>query len=228
MMRLLVPLLFGLVGAGILISLGVWQVQRLAWKEGVLEEIETKIAAAPAPLPESPDASAHKYLPVDVTGTFGGGALRVLVSRKKIGAGHLIVTPFETETGRLILVDRGFLKLDKELQPPPPGQVTVTGNLHWPDDRNSSTPENDLEGNIWFARDIAQMADVFGTEPVLLVAREMSQPDSTMTPLPVDTNGIPNDHLQYAITWFSLAAIWLGMTGYLIFRSRKPAQGTDP
>ncbi len=227
-MRLLVPLLFGLVGAGILISLGVWQVQRLAWKEGVLEEIETKITAEPVALPGRPSAGEHKYLPVEVTGRFGGGALRVLVSRKRVGAGYLIVTPFETENGRAILMDRGFLKLDDALQAPPPGDLRVTGNLHWPDDRNSSTPENDLEANTWFARDIAQMAEILETEPVLLVVRKMSQPDGAVTPLPVDTSGIPNDHLQYAITWFSLAAIWLVMTGYYIFRSRHSVQGTGP
>ena len=223
MSRLLAPLLFGLAGAAILIWLGLWQVQRLAWKEGVLAEIESRIAAQSVALPDTPVEAADKYLPVAVTGTFGEGALRVLVSRKRVGAGHLIISPFETQ-GRSILVDRGFLKLETDLPPAPEGEVTITGNLHWPDDRNSSTPENDIPGNTWFARDIARMAEVLGTEPVLLITREMSQPDSALTPLPVDTSGIPNDHLEYAITWFSLAAIWLAMTGYYITRLRKSAK----
>ncbi|MEO1138654.1 MAG: SURF1 family protein [Pseudomonadota bacterium] len=225
MPRLLAPLLFGLAGAAVLIWLGMWQVQRLDWKDGVLAQINSRIAAVPVDLPMAPDPQADKYLPVQVTGTFGDGALRVLVSRKRIGAGHLVISPFTSDGGRTILVDRGFLKLDDPLADAPQASVTITGNLHWPDDRNSSTPDNDVAGNTWFARDIPEMAETLGTEPVLLVTREMSQPDGAVTPLPVDTSGIPNDHLQYALTWFSLAAIWLAMTGYYIFRSRRTAKG---
>ena len=65
--------------------------------------------------------------------------------------------------------------------------MRVTGNLHWPDDRLSSTPENDVDGNMWFARDIAQMAEVLETEPLMMIARELSPPEEGVTPLPVDT-----------------------------------------
>ncbi|QFT79848.1 SURF1 family protein [Roseovarius sp. THAF27] len=225
--KTLLPLIFGLAGAAVLIWLGVWQVQRLDWKEGILSQIETRIDAAPVALPERFDPEADKYLPVEVSGQFGDGALRVLVSRKQVGAGYLVISPFETEGGRRILVDRGFIRQGDALSDAPGGALTVTGNLHWPDDRNSSTPENDVDGNTWFARDLGQMAEVLDTEPVLLVARTLSQPEEAVTPLPVDTAHIPNDHLQYAITWFSLAAIWLGMTAFYIFRGRGAAKGLD-
>ncbi|MFN3208433.1 MAG: SURF1 family protein [Roseovarius sp.] len=225
--HLALPLIFGVLGTIVLIWLGVWQVQRLAWKEGILSQIETRIAAAPVALPERFDPEADRYLPVTLTGQFGDGALRVLVSRKQVGAGYLVISPFETEGGRRILVDRGFIRQGDTLEAAPEGEVTVTGNLHWPDDRNSSTPENDVDGNTWFARDLGQMAEVLSTEPVLLVARTLSHPEAAVTPLPVDTAHIPNDHLQYAITWFSLAAIWLGMTAFYIFRGRGAAKGLD-
>ncbi|WP_172978813.1 SURF1 family protein [Roseovarius sp. THAF8] len=225
--KTLLPLIFGLAGAAVLIWLGVWQVQRLDWKEGILSQIETRIDAAPVALPERFDPEADKYLPVEVSGQFGDGALRVLVSRKQVGAGYLVISPFETEGGRRILVDRGFIRQGDALSDAPGGALTVTGNLHWPDDRNSSTPENDVDGNTWFARDLGQMAEVLDTEPVLLVARTLSHPEAAVTPLPVDTAHIPNDHLQYAITWFSLAAIWLGMTAFYIFRGRGAAKGLD-
>jgi len=105
------------------------------------------------------------------------------------------------------------------------GTVRVVGNLHWPDDRLSSTPENDVPGNMWFARDIAQMAQVLETEPLMIIAREVSPPEQGVTPLPVDTGHIPNDHLSYAITWFSLAAIWAAMTGVFIWRMRQSGKG---
>jgi len=224
MRKLLVPLIFGIAGVAVLVGLGIWQVQRLAWKEGVLARIETRIAADPAPLPADPDPRADRYLPVAVTGRFGAGTLRVLVSRKRVGAGYRLISPYETG-GRRVLVDRGFIPVDAAVPAPPAGEVTVTGNLHWPDDRNRSTPENDAEGNTWFARDLGPMAAELGTEPLLVVAREMSQPDPGVTPLPVDTRAIPNDHLEYAITWFSLAGIWVAMTGYLLRRIRKQDMG---
>jgi len=223
----LLPLLFGLSGAAVLIALGVWQVQRLAWKEAVLHEIETRISATPVELPVDPDPEVHKYLPVIVTGTFDEGALRVLVSRKRVGAGYLVISPLVTGERR-ILIDRGFLKLDEMLPDAPGGRVTVTGNLHWPDDRNSATPDNDVAGNTWFARDIRQMAETLDTEPVLVVTRRISREDRPLEPLPVDTTGVPNDHLEYAATWFSLAAIWLGMTGYYLWRTGRPAKGEAP
>lgn len=221
----LIPLLFGLAGAAILISLGLWQLERLEWKRGVLAEIDARIAADPVPLPQDPDPDADQYLPVRVAGTFDEGALRVLVSRKRVGAGYLVISPFATETGRRILVDRGFIKLEMPLPAAPQQEVTVTGNLHWPDDRNSSTPENDAADNTWFARDIDQMAETLRTEPLLLTARELDPPETAIAPLPVDTTHIPNDHLNYAVTWFSLAAIWLVMTGYYLYRSRISAKG---
>ena len=73
MTRTFLFLLFGLAGIAVLVSLGVWQMQRLAWKEGVLAEIEARITAPPVPLPAAADPEADKYLPVEMTGTFGPG-----------------------------------------------------------------------------------------------------------------------------------------------------------
>ena len=105
----------------------------------------------------------------------------------------------------------------------PAGSATLTGNLQWPQEVDSFTPEADTESNIWFARDVEVMADTLNTEPLLVVVRDGSGPDPKITPLPVDTARIPNDHLQYAITWFSLAAIWLAMTVLFLRRRRAPA-----
>lgn len=224
MVRYLVPIVFGLAGIAVLASLGVWQVQRLAWKEGVLADIDARIAAEPVALPSELDPQADRYLPVEVTGTVGNAALRVLVSQKQIGAGYRVISALDTGDRR-ILLDRGFIKVAEDIPAAPEGEVRVMGNVHWPDDRNSSTPQNDVEGNTWFARDLDQMAGVLNTEPLLVVARETSFSDTPVTPLPVDTGNIPNDHLQYAVTWFGLAAIWAVMSGYFLWRMRKTAKG---
>jgi surfeit locus 1 family protein len=222
--RYAAPLAIGLIGIAILIWLGSWQVQRLAWKEGILAEIDATIGGAPQPLPRVIDPAAQRYTPVVLEGEIGTGALYVLVSVKRQGAGWRVISDFTTGDGRRVLVDRGFVPVDRKDMPLPAGAAAVTGNLHWPDDRNNSTPENDTAGNIWYARDIAQMAEVLDTEPLLVIARAVTPADQGVTPLPVDSSGIPNDHLQYAVTWFSLAAVWALMTGVWI---RRRATGKD-
>lgn len=221
MTRILAPLVLGLSGIAILLWLGLWQVQRLEWKRGVLAEIEGTITAEPVALPRVISPAEQRYLPVALEGRFGEGALFVLVSVKRRGAGWRVISDFTTGDGRRVLVDRGFTPVDRKAAARPEPQASILGNLHWPDDRNSSTPDNDPAGNIWYARDIAAMAEALETEPLLVVAREVSPPDPGIAPLPVDTSGIPNDHLQYAVTWFSLAGVWLIMTGAWIWRRIK-------
>lgn len=215
MLRFFVPVLFGMIGAGVLVWLGFWQLDRLEQKEGQLAEIAARIAAAPVALLAAPDAMADRYLPVQASGQFTGQALRVLVSQKEIGAGYRIVEVFQTG-GRRIMVDRGFVRVDAPLAPTAT-EATVTGNLHWPDEVDSFTPAP--EGDLWFARDVPAMAQALGAEPVLIVAR--SDTGDGIAPLPVDTAGIPNNHFGYAVQWFGLAAVWLGMTLFYLWRIRR-------
>ena len=216
--RLAFPLLFGLIGAGILVGLGVWQLQRLQWKEHLLADIDARIVATPVALPVHPDPARDKYLPVTVAGHLTGQEIDVLTSRKNDGAGYRVVSALVTGDGRRIMVDLGFLPAEKRSDPRPPADVTVVGNLHWPDETDYFTPAPELTQNIWFARDVPAMARALETEPVLVVARRVEGGPAAIAPQPVDTSGIPNDHLNYAITWFSLAVAWLGMTALLLWR----------
>ncbi|MBY6166783.1 SURF1 family protein [Pseudooceanicola nitratireducens] len=222
--KLIGPVIFGIGGAAVLVSLGMWQVRRMEWKEGVLSAIEARIAAAPIALPQNPTEQSDQYLPVTLSGHFGETGLRVLSSRKQVGPGHRLIHRFETGD-RSIMIDRGFLPNVDTAPALPSGEVTITGNLAWPDETDSFTPEPDITGGLWFARDVAAMAAALGTEPVLVVARDTSYDAGAVGPMPVTTVGIPNDHREYAITWFSLAAIWLAMTGYLFYRTLRPQKG---
>ena len=217
--RMIFPLLLGLVGAAILIGLGVWQMQRLAWKEGVLAEISAKIVADPVALPTTPTPADSAYLPVRAEGRFTGDHLDVLVSRKEIGAGVRVIEAFETSQGRRIMVDRGFVRDDQRMAPRDGSATQVVGNLHWPQEVDGFTPPPDEKTGLWFARDVDAMAARLGAEPILIIAREATAPG--IEPMPVDTTSIPNDHFGYAIQWFGLATVWLGMTAYLLWRIRR-------
>lgn len=224
MRRYIIPVIFGLAGAAVLVGLGNWQLERLAWKEAILGDIRARIAAPPAALPEQPVIETDRYLPVRLSGDIGQEALRVLVSQKQIGAGYRVISAFDTGARR-VLLDRGFISVNDPIPAPPGGAVEVIGNLHWPDERLSSTPDNDVANNIWFARDLAPMAEILRTEPILVVARRMSVSEPGLAPLPLDIGGIPNDHLNYAITWYSLALVWLAMTGFFLWRMRQAEKG---
>lgn len=217
--RMITPLLFGLIGGAILIGLGVWQMQRLAWKEAILAEIDARIVAAPVALPPAPTLDADRYRPVAVTGRLTGEEILVLVSRKQIGPGYRVVAVMETETGRRILIDRGFLPEAARGLPREAGALDVTGNLHWPDEVDGFTPEPDARTGVWFARDLPAMAQALRTEPVLVVAR--SDTGDGIEPMPTDSAAIPNDHLGYAVQWFLLALVWVGMTAFFLWRIRR-------
>jgi surfeit locus 1 family protein len=217
--RYLVPLAFGAIGVGILWGLGFWQLDRLATKEAYLADQAARIAAPPVALPASTDPANDRFLPVIVTGQFAGEAISVLVSRKQIGPGVRLIAPFVTDTGRRIMVDRGFVPEAARADDHSPTAFEVTGNLHWPEETDSYTPAPDAGAGLWFARDVTAMAQALDADPILLVAR--SNTGGGVEPMPVDTAGIPNDHLQYAITWFSLSLVWAGMTGLLVWRIRQ-------
>ncbi|ABG31736.1 SURF1 family protein [Roseobacter denitrificans] len=217
--RLVFLVVIGLGGAAILISLGVWQVQRLAWKEGVIAQINSRIAAEPVALPMQLDPTRDAYLPVRVTGTLRADYIRVLVSKKDVGAGYRIIRPLLHPDGD-ILIDLGFVTTENaaglKFEEGPP--LNIVGNLQWPQEVDGFTPEPDLARNIWFARDVDAMAAALGTRPILVVRRDAPQLGGPLSPMPVDTRAIPNDHLQYAVTWFSLAAIWSLMTFFFLRR----------
>lgn len=220
MRRYLFPLILGIAGCAVLIQLGLWQLARADWKEGMLEEITAGIEAEPVPLPAAIDPSM-KYLPVTVAGTTSGSEIDVLSHTRDQGAGYQIVSRFITDDGRAILLDRGFVPQEARRLDRPPVRLEVVGNLHWPQDASPSTPAPNLDENIWFARDVEAMAAQLDTLPVLVVARSVQGDNQGARPIPVAIEGIPNNHLSYAVQWFLIAATWAVMTLALIWRIRQ-------
>lgn len=223
MRRYIFPLLLGLVGTGILLSLGTWQLRRLEWKEAILADISAKLAAAPVPLAglAAPDPPRDQYRTVAFAGRTTGESALVLSGRKGAGAGYEVIDVFELADGRRVLLDRGFVPEAARDAPRPPTALSGTGTLLWPNDADAYTPPPDEEAGLWFARDVAAMSAALGTAPLLVVLTEAAGDLQGVSPTPVVTAGIPNDHREYAFTWFSLAAIWAGMTGFLLWRIRQ-------
>jgi len=217
--RMIFPILMGIVGCAILIALGIWQLNRMAWKEGVLARIEARIHAAPVPLPTAVTEAGDEYRAVMVQGAFTGEFIELLAGQKGTSPGVRIIEAFATADGRRILIDRGFLEDSARSAPRTGGATEVTGHLLWPDDTDSFTPPPDPKTGLWFARDLPAMAAKLNAEPALIVASEPT--GDGIAPVPVDTSSIPNDHWGYAIQWFGLATVWAVMTLYLLWRIRQ-------
>src|SRR5690625_1117157 len=218
--RIIIAALVGIVGVAILVSLGLWQVQRLGQKEALIARIESRLAASPVPLPAHPDPEEDALLHVTARGKIGERELHVLGSLRPWGPGYRIISPFILDDGRRVLLDLGCVPEDlKEPAARPArkrsGQVDVTGVLLWPRETDGFTPDPDLERNIWFAREVDSMAEALETEPVLIVAEENVLGEWPLAVPPgVD---LPNRHLEYAATWFGVALAWGGMTLFWIY-----------
>ena len=233
--RMILPSLFGVVGVAILLWLGLWQLDRLAWKEGRLAEISEKMAAKPDPLLDHFEKSYmdRNYLRVHFEGVMTQKEAHVLTSLKYSGQGSQSGPGFRilkevVWNGKNFFLDLGFVSEARKNEDRFEGPVRVVGNILNPDDYDASfTPDPDLDKNIWFARYLPQMAQELGVLPFMVVVEQAEVLKNgawvsfdEVTPLPVSVN-VPNDHSQYAITWFSLATVWFGMTCYLLWRIRQ-------
>lgn len=213
------PLALGIAGCGILIALGIWQVQRLHWKQSVIATIAARIEAPPQALPANPAEATDEYVRVEVFGTLHPDPLHVLTFKEFSGPGFRVIQALQLTDGRKVMVDLGFIPEADKNQPAAIGELRLVGSLLWPDETDAFTPKPNLGENIWFARDLEPMAQALGTQPILIVA---SNTDRELAPLPLPvTIAIANNHLQYAITWFALALVWALMTVYALWRIRR-------
>ncbi len=217
--QMIFPTLLGVVGVSILVLLGNWQIDRLAWKQAMLANIETRLMAPPVALPEILMPEQDRFLSVQVTGEMDSKEIHVLSSSPATGPGYRIITAFTLENGRRILVDRGIVAERFKNQTRTPENGTLFGNLLWADDTDKYTPQNDVDGNIWFSRAVGPLAKALNTEPVFLVMRSTTLSTGPI-PIAVGAN-IPNSHLEYAVTWYGFAIVWAFMSLYLLWRIKR-------
>lgn len=217
------------IGIVILIGLGIWQVQRLHWKEGLLARIAALQSAPPEPLDGVLRRAANDpdidYVRVRATCPDIETAPYLRLYSVKDGyAGWRIIAACPLTGGAYgaILVDRGFLDQRLKLTAGQTISTPIVGILRRGDTRNFVTPRNDPAQNLWYGRDIAAMAQALGVSkpaPTYLMLEQPAPPPGgpVIAPLPSD---IPNNHLQYAITWFGLALALAGVYAASLWRKR--------
>ena len=241
---LALPTIFTLVGLIVLCGLGAWQLERKAWKEGLIAAIDERSHQQPVAFPPpsawadlSPEKDEYRH--VRLEGHFlndkEAHLQANLVSRgPDDGAlGYDILTPFALADGSLVIVNRGFVPLAaKEASSRAQGQIegetSLTGLIRFPQSAPWFAPADDARRNVWFSRDPAAIAKVYGLErvaPVIVdgdagpagVTRPDAAPRAGQTRIT-----LRNEHLQYALTWFGLAIVLAAVFGAYAWGGAKP------
>lgn len=225
----------------VLVALGTWQVQRLAWKNALVATIEARVHADPLPLQavlaDGRSIADQEYTRVVLSGVFDHAFERHFFATFEGDSGYYVYAPLKLDTGDFVFVNRGFVPFDrKEASRRAEGQVaarvTVTGLLRAGLTEKPSwlVPDNDPARNIFYWKDIRAMRETSGlpaSEPVLGVFVDA---DATPNPGGLPVGGVtmidlPNNHLQYAMTWYGLAATLLVIAGMAFFRRRRGIGG---
>jgi surfeit locus 1 family protein len=216
----------------VLISLGIWQVNRLAWKEQLIHSVNERIRAQPIPFAEWLAAKAGEdYWPVTITGTYRHEGERHFFATHKGQSGFYIYTPLQISAGAIVFVNRGFVPFDRKDQATRTegqitGIVTVKGLARTaPAAKPSSiVPDNEPEKNLFYWKDQGAMAATAGLPvdaevlPGFVDAAVSATPPSGLPAGGVTLVELPNNHFQYAITWFGLAATLAVIWSILAFR----------
>jgi surfeit locus 1 family protein len=219
-----------------LIALGTWQVQRLHWKENLIATIEARRSAAPLTLAEIEaryqSTGDVDYTPVTATGTFSHGGERHFLATWKGQSGFFVYTPLELVDGRFVFVNRGFVPYAlkdpaKRPQGQVEGEVTVTGLARnaLPQKPSSLVPDNDPAKNVFYWKDRDAMARSAGLRAAAEIVPVFIDAGAAPNPGGFPIGGVtlidlPNSHLQYAVTWYGLAAALVGVLGVALWRRR--------
>ncbi|CAN7200832.1 SURF1 family protein [Neorhizobium sp. LjRoot104] len=226
-----------LAALAILLSLGTWQVERLHWKEALLADIAERRAAAPVTLSDieaiRTSGGDIEYRRVSVTGIFDHARERHFFATFNGQTGFYIYTPMTLSDGRILFVNRGFVPY--EMKDPKTrtagqavGQQTVTGyaRVRLGEKPSSIVPDNDRVKNIFYWKDLDAMASTTGIDPAGVVQFFVDADASVSNTGGWPKGGVtqfdlPNSHLQYAVTWYGLAAALVAVVIGMIFRRKR-------
>lgn len=230
MLKLAAIVVAALAGFATLVSLGVWQVHRLAWKRDLIERVEQRVHAPPvdAPAPgqwSQVSAANSEYLHVGVLGRYRHDLETLVQAVTERGGGFWVITPFDTVDGYVVLINRGFVSpLHRDPATRPEGQsedvTTVTGLVRISESGGAYLRSNEPAADRWYSRDVAAIAAARGlthVAPYFIDADASEQHGDNAPAGGLTVIAFANNHLQYALTWFALALMVAG-GAFLVLR----------
>lgn len=225
------------MGFAMLVSLGVWQLHRLAWKRDLIERVEQRVRAPPVAPPERErwsqvDAANSEYLRVLVHGRYRHDRETLVQAVTERGGGFWVLTPLETVDGYVVLINRGFVPPTQRdpatrLQGQIEGVTTVTGLIRMSEAGGAYLRSNEPTADRWYSRDVAAIAAARGLTDVAPYFIDADAGDARNGSAPIGGLTVirfSNNHLQYALTWFGLALMVAGGAFLVLrheWRSRK-------
>lgn len=215
------------------VALGIWQLQRMAWKHDLVQRVESRIHAAPGDIPDAArwatvDAESDEYRRVRVAGRYLDVAAARVQAVTDLGPGWWLLSPLETSGGAIVLVNRGYLATGDEAPAPPTGPATVTGLLRLTEPGGGFLRENRPVEDRWYSRDVAAIAAARSL-PTDRVAPFFIDADAATSPGPhggTPVGGLTvvkfrDPHLVYALTWFGMALLTVAAgTALIVFERR--------
>ena len=228
----------------VLIALGTWQIERKAWKEALIASLTERLAAPPQALPPAEDwarldRADDEYRRVKFTASLDVREALVFAAASAFrpdvtSPGYWVFTPARLADGSIVIVNRGFVP-DARRDPKsrPQGQITETikiaGPLRWPDERHWFTPADDVSHNLWFARDPVGIAAAKGLGAIapFYVEQEAPTPPGGLPQPGKLVVALPDNHLQYAVTWYGLAVVLVAVFGFWAATSGRGAGPAD-
>ncbi|WP_128254957.1 SURF1 family protein [Falsirhodobacter deserti] len=197
-------------GIALLLSLAIWQVQRLAWKTDLIERVESRVTAEAVPAPQPAQWAKvtrqnDEYRRVTVTGRFLNDHTVLTQAVSDLGGGFWVMTPLETANGTY-LINRGFvLPEERDSYSRPEGEQTVTGLLRITEPGGGFLRSNDPAEGRWYSRDVAAIAAQQGLENVAPFFIDTERSDGGAPVGGLTVISFNNNHLSYALTWLALA-----------------------
>ena len=206
----------------LLIALGVWQIERRAWKLALIDRVEQRVYAAAKPIPSPASwpavtAANDEYRHVTVSGRFLHDRETLVQAVTEEGPGYWVLTPLRRGDGTLVLINRGFVPTERRdastrQDGNPEGPVEIIGLLRVTEPKGGFLRNNVPQHNRWYSRDVAAIAAARGLHdvaPFFIDADARSQTDGG--PIGgLTVVSFPNNHLIYALTWFALAFMLAG------------------
>jgi surfeit locus 1 family protein len=202
------------------LALGVWQLERRAWKHALIERVEQRVHAEPVAAPAPADwpqvsAARDEYRRVRVSGVFLHDAEALVQASTELGAGWWVMTPLRQADGTVVLVNRGFVPPQRRDRPAraagnPEGEVTIVGLLRMSEPGGGFLRNNVPTAERWYSRDVAAIAAARRLDKVAPYFIDAGPAPSSDTRSPVGGLTVVqfrDNHLVYAITWFALAAM---------------------
>jgi surfeit locus 1 family protein len=212
-------------------ALGVWQVHRLAWKEALIAHVDRELHAAPTPPPPRSDwpslrREQDEYRRIRAQGRFAYDREVLVRASTALGAGYWVIAPLQLDDGSWLLVNRGFIDPGRRGPVPHEGErQTVVGLLRFTEPGGALLQANVPAQGRWYSRDVQAIAAAQRLAGVVApyFLDEQATPDTAgRWPRPgLTVIRFPNDHLQYALTWFALAAMVAAAIGYLLVDERR-------